>query len=131
MEGSMENSKPTDEQQTELEKQSTDTTIGSCSELLPLLKGKTLLIKDIKNGSTLTSMKEILKLLLEVWDEPASKQIRESIESGKVSERWYNIARPPYPGECKTDIRMVFSEPPALPPNINSADLVKGWTDVQ
>jgi hypothetical protein len=44
----MENSKPTNEQQNESEKLSTDTTIGSCSELLPRLKGKTLFVPNLE-----------------------------------------------------------------------------------
>jgi hypothetical protein len=126
---SMENSKPINEQHNESEKLSTDTTIGSCSELLPVFDGKTLLIKNTSDAENFAAMKEILQLLRTIYDDETPKQIKEKIESGEISTQWYDTVRPPFPGECKTDTRMVFSEPPILPPSINPKDFIKGWTD--
>lgn len=68
MEDYMENSKPIDEQQTELEKQSTDTTTGSCSELLPRLKGKTLFVPNLE--SLLEVDYETLQLVYDNYKAP-------------------------------------------------------------
>jgi hypothetical protein len=95
---------------------------------LPVINGKTPLVND---ANTFAAMKEILQLLRTVYDDEASKQIKEKIESDEVPTQWYEIARPPYPGECKTDIRTTFAEPPVFPPNINPKDFTKGWTNVQ
>jgi hypothetical protein len=97
---------------------------------LPVIDGKTVLVKDMGDAENFAAMKEILQLLRTVYDDEASKQIRDKIISGEVSTRWYEIARPPYPGECKTDIRTAFAEPPTFPPNINPKDFTKGWQDV-
>ncbi len=118
MEGSMENSKPTDEQQTELEKQSTDTTIGSCSELLPRIDSRVLLVKELT---------EFLKDCNVTAEQ--INQIADCVTS--PTPGWDRLLlRSLYDGESKSNLAFAFSQP-QIPLNINSADLVKGWTDVQ